>query len=327
MNRWVTRDDILDVFLKGKQRGWGFIASKLSPSKNKRTKTAFNASANLSSNWWIIPEVQKRWNSLISGNRNINFEQFLVETHLKDLRDLRMLSLGSGTSGHEIELASSGKFSKITCLDLSDYRMKQASTIAKNKGLKNIEFICSDISNFNFKADFYDIVLFNSSLHHFKNIDNLLKNKIAPCLNQTGKLIINEYVGPTRLQFPKKQITAINEALLIVPKKYRQRYNSVMTKKKFSGSGIIRMVLADPSECVDSENIMPSIHKYFTPVVEKPYGGNIIMNVLKDISHHFINLNDEKKEILKNLFAFEDAYLKNNSSDFIFGIYKKNNSL
>ena len=83
------------------------------------------------------------------------------------------------------------------------------------------------------------------------------------------------------------------------------------------------MVLADPSECVDSSNIIKSLHKHFSPIVEKGFGGNIIMNVLKDISHHFVENNNEKEKILKKLFEFEDAYLKSNKSDFVFGIYQK----
>ena len=34
------------------------------------------------------------------------------------------------------------------------------------------------------------------------------------------------------------------------------------------------------------------------------------MNVLKDISHHFVETNNEKEEILIKLFEFEDQYLK-----------------
>jgi hypothetical protein len=50
------------------------------------------------------------------------------------------------------------------------------------------------------------------------------------------------------------------------------------------------------------------------------------MHVLKDISHHFTELNSEKNQILDSLFKFENEYLKDKSSDFVFGIYqlKKN---
>ena len=70
-----------------------------------------------------------------------------------------------------------------------------------------------------------------------------------------------------------------------------------MVKNKIYGSGIIRMVLADPSECIDSENILPSIHKHYETIYEVGYGGNIIKMALKDLSHHFVELNKEKDGI------------------------------
>jgi hypothetical protein len=82
------------------------------------------------------------------------------------------------------------------------------------------------------------------------------------------------------------------------------------------------MILADPSECIDSESILPSINAHFKTIDERPYGGNILMHVLKDISHHFIDMDSEKKDILSSLFEFEDEYLQNQFSDFVFGIYQ-----
>ena len=83
------------------------------------------------------------------------------------------------------------------------------------------------------------------------------------------------------------------------------------------------MILADPSECIDSASILPAIHSNFHTIIEKSYGGNILMNVLKDISHHFIDLDSNKSRILDKLFSLEDEYLTKNTSDFIFGIYQK----
>ncbi len=176
---------------------------------------------------------------------------------------------------------------------------------------------------YDFKENHYDIVLFNSSLHHFKNVRNLLQNKILPCLKDSGLLIINEYVGPTRLQFSRHQRREINRALNLMPAAYRKRYKTKLTKKRFYGSGIIKMILADPSECIDSASILPSLRTLFTPVIERPYGGNILMNVLKDISHHFTELDADKEKVLDELFSFEDQYLTENPSDYLFGIYEK----
>ena len=81
------------------------------------------------------------------------------------------------------------------------------------------------------------------------------------------------------------------------------------------------MILADPSECIESSKITSSIRKHFDTVIEKPFGGNILSIVLKDIAHHFYELTEEKKQVLDQLFKIEDEYLKENASDFVFGIY------
>ena len=323
--RLITLDDFKDTLLKGKQRGWDFILSKFTLRHHERTKSAFNSSAAISANWWEIPYVKQRWNKKITNNANQNYKQYLMKHILKDRSNLKLLSLGSGTCSHELELAQYHQFEAITCVDLSDYRISEAKKKAEQSNLQNISFVCSNIDKFDFKNNHYDIVLFNASLHHFRNVDTLLSEKISPCLTSSGLLIINEYVGPDRLQFPKWQIQKINEGIQLLPKKFRRRYKSSLYKNSFSGSGLLRMIIADPSECVDSSSIIPSIKTHFEVLLEKPYGGNILMNALKDISHHFIDLDEEKTRALDAIFRFEDTYLEQHPSDFVFGVYRKPN--
>lgn len=319
----ITIDDIIDTYSRFSQRGSQFVFSKLTFIKKDRTKSAFNKTAIQSSNWWMIPMVKQRWNSKISGNPNIDYKEYLMTQYFEKQTNIRLLSLGSGSCGHELELAKYSNFKEIVCVDLAANRLKEAEESAKNTGLTNMKFICADIKDYSFPEKYFDLVLFNSSLHHFDKVNDLLKNFIKPCLKTNGHLIINEYVGPSRLQFPKHQIKSINVSIDRIPKKYRMRFKTNHLKKRFYGSGLWRMVIADPSECIDSASILPSIHQYFKIIDEKPYGGNILMNTLKDISHHFMEIDNEKEETLKKLFEFEDDYLKDHPSDFVFGIYAK----
>ena len=128
------------------------------------------------------------------------------------------------------------------------------------------------------------------------------------------------------MQFPKHQIKAVNQSLTLIPHALKKRYKSNALKKKFYGSGLIRMILADPSECVDADQILPTLHKYCTVIEEKAYGGNILMNALKDIAHNFVHESFEVNQTLQMLFDFEDEYLKKNQSDFLFGVYQLKNS-
>ncbi|MCP4971865.1 MAG: class I SAM-dependent methyltransferase [Arcobacter sp.] len=266
MYRIITIDDILDSYGKLKQRGLSFIVSKFSLNKVKRTKSAFNEEKIDSANWWIIPKVQERWNKLITDNEATEYEEFVVNSYLKEDQNLRMLSIGSGICQHELEFATYNNFEEILCLDISDIPLKKAEEIAFKNNLKNIIFEVQNVYNYEFPKNYYDIVIFNASLHHFKFIDNLLGNLVRSTLKENGKLIINEFVGSNRLQFPKHQLKAINSALELIPKKFKKRFKLNSYKNKVYGSGLLRMIIADPSECIESENIIPTIHKYYKTV-------------------------------------------------------------
>src|SRR6478752_1303159 len=66
----------------------------------------------------------------------------------------------------------------------------------------------------------FDVVLFNSSLHHFKNIPAILE-KVHANLGNGGLLVLNEYVAPDRFQWTADQLNIINNLLLSIPVNYR----------------------------------------------------------------------------------------------------------
>jgi ubiquinone/menaquinone biosynthesis C-methylase UbiE len=319
----VTLDDFIDTYFKAVQRGSKFFFSKFTFNKEERTKSAFDNTSFISSNFWSIPKILERWNLLISGDKNVNYIDFLTHDFLKGKSDLKLLSLGSGICNPEIELAKNKNiFKEVVCVDIADNLLQIAAEKAKKNEVTNIKFIAKNIEDFEFKESDFDVVFFKSSLHHFDKIESLLSGKIKKVLKPEGLLIINEFVGATRHQFSKKQLKAINESLNVIPKKFRTRFKSKLHKNKYRGVGVLRMIMADPSECIDSESIIPSIHKNYTTLLEKPYGGNLLMSTLRDISHHFFELNTEKEKVLNDLFILEDNYLKENQSDFVFGIYQ-----
>ena len=323
MKRFITLDDFYDLYHKFKQRGLRFILSRFNSRSILITKSAFNQTRHESADWWVIPTVRERWNKMISGNPKEDYISFFVNNYLSGKKNLKLISFGSGSCSAEIELAKHGVFEEIVCVDIAKNRLDEAREIAKRHNLDCMNFLCQDANSMDISSNYYDIVFFQASLHHFDNIKSFTENSIKRVLKDKGLLVINEYVGPRRLQFPKTQIIKINEGLNLIPKKYKTRYLSNLSRRKYYGSGILRMILADPSECIDSESILPSIYTHFEKIAEKPFGGSILMTVLKDISHHFLELNGEKSLILTKLFDFEDIYLKNHSSDFIFGVYQK----
>lgn len=324
MIRWITLDDFIETYTKLHQRGTGFIGSKFNLNKTKRAKTAFNHIKIQAANWWIIPKVKQRWLERITGDPKVSIEEFTVSRFLKNKQNLTMLSLGSGECATELIFAKYPNFKQITCTDIAEKRLDIGKKSAEKQNLTNIIFKIKDANKRVESEEKFDVVYFRASLHHFKSIDTLLGNQIKQLLKPDGLLIIDEYVGPSRLQFPKHQIKAINEAIKIIPKPLRQRYKLTWYKNKVSGPGLLRMIMADPSECVDSASIIPALRNHYETVYEVGYGGNILTLALKDIAQHFTISQPENDKILQHLFDYEDKYLKKHPSDHIFGIYKLN---
>jgi len=162
--------------------------------------------------------------------------------------------------------------------------------------------------------DFYDLY------HKFKqrglrfilskfNSRSILRTKSA--FNQTRHESADWWVIPTVRERWNKMISG----------NPKEEYISFFVDNYLSGKKNLKLISFGSGSC--SAEIELAKHGVFEEIVEKPFGGSILMTVLKDISHHFLELNDEKSLILTKLFDFEDIYLKNHSSDFIFGVYKK----
>jgi 2-polyprenyl-3-methyl-5-hydroxy-6-metoxy-1,4-benzoquinol methylase len=318
----ISKGDLIDLYHKIHERGLQFILDKFSFSSAKRRYNTWKNLHASSSNWWDIEAIQKRWNEKITGNPGYEYENYVVEKHLQHQEDLTLLSIGCGTGSHEIKFGLTGAFKTIIGLDIATGPINYAIKTAENLNLKNVEFVESTFENYQSDVKF-DIVLFHASLHHFSNIRSVL-DKTNSLLAANGRVIIHEYVGPNRFQFSKERMNNINMALSKIPIHYTKRQFSNVYKKKVYVPGLLRMIVADPSEACNSEVIVRKLHEKFECLEEKKMGGDILHLLLKDIAHNFNPETTEATATLKYLFDFEDDYMKSKTyTDFMFGIYRK----
>jgi SAM-dependent methyltransferase len=319
--RIITIDDFIETYVKMVQRGSGFLASKFSFSGNRRTLSTFNDTASNASNWWLIPGVRRRWNRMITGDETMIYEDYVVNKYLNGREGLRLLSLGSGSCSHEINFALHRCFEKVICVDLAGNLLEKGRLRSRELKLRNMDFIRGDAHTQGLYEEPFDLILFHASLHHFRDVDKLANETVLNNLAEDGILVINEYVGPDRLQFPRKQIGAVNLAIARIPADFRSRFRMKLRKNRVSGPGIIRMYMADPSEARESARIMKTLERHMDPLEIKPYGGNILMLALKDIAHHFMVETPETAEILEELCEMEDEYIAGEPSDFVFAVF------
>jgi 2-polyprenyl-3-methyl-5-hydroxy-6-metoxy-1,4-benzoquinol methylase len=324
MKRWITSDDFVELFSKLKQRGSQYLFSKLNPSARRRTQSTFGESSFQHANWWIVPAVRQRWNEKVTGDPDKIYEDYFVEKYLQGRQGLSALALGSGIGSHERQLARhQAVFSSIKAYDIAPNLIRRANQLALEEGLENIEFICADVNEMNWGVEQYDLIFFHSSLHHFLNLDELIGQRIPAALKPDGLLLLNDYWGPDRLQWSVGQLQTINRLLKTFPARYARRFKSRMIKRRVSGPGWVRMRISDPSEAAESSRIKPLLRTHFTTLEETPIGGNILMPLLKDIAHHFVDPDTEERTLLQECFAAEDEFLAKEDSLLFFGVYQK----
>ncbi|MGB0176689.1 MAG: class I SAM-dependent methyltransferase [Owenweeksia sp.] len=321
MKTYFSKGDLGDVMIRVYQRGWQELVWRFGLDARARTRNTFNHEFNISI-WNMIPEVRERLNQMASGHTEVPYEQYVIDKYLKGKSGLKLLSIGCGSASHELYFAEHGPFELVHGVDLAPTLIEQARKKAEEKGLTNCLFETRDFSELKVPES-YDVVLFHQSLHHFKDFEAIYKVFVLPVLKPDGYLVLNEFVGPTRLQWTRAQLKASRAVLKQMPEKYRQILNTPFVKRNVSRPGVFRMLLSDPSESVNSEKLLPVTHEHFKVVEEKPLGGNILHLLLKDIAHNFCTDDPEAKAWLSKCFEAEDAFLQENKDDFVFGVYSK----
>ncbi len=320
MKSLITFGDLEEVFYYAKAFGTRKIFGRLFPQAGKRTAAAWNSVTGMRRTaWWEIPAVQKRWNKLITGDENKHYFEYLNEKYLSE--NSAILSPGCGTGDKEIALAKFENVARIDAFDLAEKRIAVAKKKAEEAGAA-VNFFVANINDFSPQPESYDVILFDSFLHHVEQVGSVLE-RLKISLKPDGLLVINEYAGPNRFRWSEEQLEEANKLLTTIPEEFRKREFDGKTKNKIYRPGLLRMILSDPSEAVNSESIRETVRKYFDVKEEKPYGGNLLQLVLKDISHHFVDGNPQAEEILFGLFEAEDKFLQSHESDFLFGVYKK----
>ncbi|ESU25841.1 methyltransferase family protein [Flavobacterium limnosediminis JC2902] len=318
--------DFIDFYHKLKNKGAAFLFSKLFKfSFNERVSSKWDAFESVS-DFWVIPEIVKSWNHKISGNEDVIYEEYVTDKYFRNANGLRLLSVGCGEGLHERNFGKSGKFDTIVGVDISPESIANARKKAVEANLK-IDYFSGDFRKIEFGDQKFDVVVFNSSLHHFENIPSFLSDCINPLLSENGKVVVFEYCGPNRLQWRTSQLEESNRILKILPSRYKMRIDRKSIKKKVYRPGLLRMLMVDPSEAPDSENLRKGLISNFDELEETELGWNITHLLLKDIAHNFLNDDKETKNLLREIIQKEADFVAiNKENDAIFGVYQKRKS-
>jgi ubiquinone/menaquinone biosynthesis C-methylase UbiE len=243
-----------------------------------------------------------------------------ITTELNIDRDGHWLSLGCGAGGQEVFCLEQGLCSQLDAYDISEEAIRIAKERAYQKRLSNLYFHTGDISNLKLKKSQYDVIMMIMSLHHVTELNKLLP-RIHQALKPNGWFLVNEYVGPSQFQYSEKQIKIVNQLLNLLPNRLRYDYIHNHIKQEYIKYPQSHWFQVDPSEAICSDRIEPALHRYFSVVVQRDYGGTLLNPLLEHIVDNFSVDQEDDVTILRLLAYIEqnlinEGVLKNNFSVF-----------
>lgn len=263
---------------------------------------------------WNVPSVQRRMNRMITGDPEQDYIAYVSETYLSPLQPLWGLSLGCGSGKKELAWASHCRYAQLDAYDLSAPRIAHARLQAEAAGRSEIHYRVGDVYAVELPEGHYDVAIGDQSLHHFTPLEPLLL-RMRRALKPTGYLVASEFVGPTRFQWTDRQLEAINGLLAILPQRYRRRWSDGRVKTRVYRPSRLRLMLSDPSEAVESANIVPLLERHFEIVERRDYGCTLLHMLFDDIAANFLaddgqEAGAEARRLIELCFQVEDTLLE-----------------
>jgi SAM-dependent methyltransferase len=277
--------------------------------------------------WTEHPFVRaERLNRKVSGSTNHDCHQWFLET----ARELgytfpvaSALSLGCGFgdlergySQYDFAVAHEG-------IDIAEAAVAEAARLARAAGFGHITYRAADLNSAELPEASYDIVLAHQSVHHIEHLEHLAA-QVHRTLKPGGLFMMNEYVGPNRLQMEPSQQAFADVLFSLLPDRYLMILPNGSVRRSIAPASADEVAAHDPSEAVRSEDIVPIMEGTFQLIARRDYGGNILQHGLDKIVANFRDGDPLDNEWLSWLFRSEDCLLAEGApSSFAVFVYRK----
>lgn len=260
--------------------------------------------------WLDAPRVLRHVNRRISGSASVDW----LDHSARLLADLpmprRALSIGCGDGVIERIVRRRDVCRRIDGVDLAEPALARARRLAHEQGLDGLEYRRVDLNRERLPEAAYDVVYSHAALHHVTELEHAL-DEIRSALRPGGRLIVNEFVGPSRMQFPLEHLELADRLLAVIPERLRRPLRGAESLKgEAPRLTLASMVRVDPSESVRSGEILHQIASRFRVREFVPFGGTLFLLVLNDIAGHFTDGDPEAEAVVDLIAHLEDVLIE-----------------
>lgn len=270
--------------------------------------------------WWESGAIVRHINHRIAGiisNGTEGGDIDLLRAQSGGLSFQRAISVGCGDAYHELQLLKAGIVEHFDLYEIAPRRVEAIHSRAKSMGLSERITVASSDAFAEHLNGLYDLVYWKDALHHmFPSLDAVQWS--SRVLKNNGLFFMNECVAPTYMQWTERQLDLAERIRQLLPPRYLTNpYHPDRLVAMRRERPVIEHIRAtDPSECVDSSNILPSIKAVFSNAVVIPTGGIVYMLALNDILANFDEVRDDG--LLSALMAIDDMH--SDAGDYIYAV-------
>ncbi|MGN6182480.1 MAG: class I SAM-dependent methyltransferase [Thermoanaerobaculia bacterium] len=209
---------------------------------------------------------------------------------------LRVLVLGCGEGWLERAVAQWPYVARIDAVDFAEHAIARARELARD--IPKIHYGVVDLNHDVLEPNTYDVIVAHSVLHHVENLEHAYA-QLERAMKPNAALIINEYVGPDRVQYSDDVLSIINALLRCLPQRLRGQYEA-RTRPT-----IEEMIANDPTEAVRASELVAFTHRFFNVRESRNLGGTILQHLLYDIAENFRFDNAYERSLLDILCTIE----------------------
>lgn len=279
------------------------------------------SSGNLVDDWWSDPNREPdgvQWGECAAVARNIQVrcsgkpgidwisdcEQFMG--HLA--RPRSALSLGCGFGQVDRIFRQRDIVQHILGIDVAQGAIAGAGKAARDAGLQGLEYRVVDLDVQDLPESEFDVVICHAALHHVFQIERVL-GQVSRCLRPGGIFVLNEYVGPSQMQWPKPHVELAEALLKMIPRAHRKQIRFEGYKDAVMRLPLSTMNSSDPSESIRSHEIVPLVAARFIIVKARGFGGTLLMQLLNEIAGNFPDGDPETSPLIEGFIHLENTLI------------------
>ena len=225
------------------------------------------------------------------------------------------LDLGCGISETTRGLIDNRLVKRAVGIDISEVRLEEGRLL-NEKGGYAIALLAADINTVvlsDIINERVDLVYSGHSFHHFFSLEHICA-QLRGIVKPGGLLVLEDYTGPSVLQWTDAQCHYIDLWLHKVPEKYRRLEDGQV--KVACGRPTIQQVQAgSPFEAIRSSEILQVLSENFRILHHKKLGGTLLNNFMEGIAHNFTDDDAFANQFVRDLVAEEYRLIEEGEID------------